>query len=161
MTTPRISSLLDASAVVPMTEEQSDVFLRCCVAELSASKELHITPEFDAEHAHEAGPLALVFQRRLAVRAPWVRVGLFAGVLMVYLANGSPSYAVLWAWTATRLYDRTKKIVTVEALAEAFPDGFPTAEEYARIWYAQKGYAHGSEADNLLDCEETWIAEAE
>jgi hypothetical protein len=41
-------------------------------------------------------------------------------------------------------------------LARAFPMGFPTEEEYDRIWDSQKQYEVRG-PDNSLDYEESWV----
>ena len=159
---PSFLDLADGKNVAPMTEESTKLFLHLSVAE-GANKALCVPFDLTLETLKKDSKykgLAEVFifqvmTKRLLVCAPATQVTL--GVL-IYLGSISPTpgQAVQWAYTLHRLSQKVG-LVTMAALADAFPVGFPTAKTVENMWAAQKGIRIGVECDNYIDQQKAWV----
>jgi hypothetical protein len=70
----------------------------------------------------------------------------------------SPAEVVMWAFTLNEIWAREGQPVTMAALADNFPMGFPTADEKHRLWDAQKvvGEREPGTSDNQVDDFRNW-----
>lgn len=152
---PEVLSYLDAKAVEPMTREQTEFFIRCCIADMDDKAPVRVG---EATRCGEAG---LVLFGRLNQAGATVPITLPAAAFILFLSDGLPGEIVMWAYAANRLYARWRRTISTDELAEAFPNGFPTESERLRLWDAQKGNMHGrKDVGNMVDLPETWTIPA-
>jgi hypothetical protein len=143
-----LPSLKDTKAIAPMGEKLADIFLKSALMERH-----HGFQEWTTNDAKEMGPGALLLWRRMAIfgghNPAKVSIG---AAFVVVMQIEVPGDAVLWAFTLNRLWNQGGP-VDLEALATAFPDGFPTERGKEEIWDAQKCSDWGEEPsnDNMLD----------
>ena len=126
----------DPAKRVPMTRDQTDLFLRCTLAE-------RVQPEmFNENHANECGAVGQILYHRLQLQGP-VEVTLGLAGFIMSLTEGIPGKVVMWAYTLNRMFKKKAESIggplDMEDLAFCFPMGFPIDEEEGRLWDAQKG----------------------
>lgn len=143
-------------AVRLMTEDESGDMLRCLIMEkgmLTLEGEALMREE--AKMAAEAGFGWNVLTKRL--NAFGVKSTIAVRLYILTLCE-NPAQAVLWAFTMAKMAEKNKfQQVTMEQLAESFPDGVPVDEEYRRLWDLQKCSDRSRGwTDNWLDYAEVW-----
>ena len=144
----------DPGTHIPMTKEQSEMFIKCFFADQTAKTK---GETFNLSIAEQCGALGQILFYRLDVAKVPVSVGL--AIFLMQMSNGSPGELVMWAYTMNRIYDKQRKLLTMDVLSEHFPWGFPHEKERHRLWDAQKVHEHGREfhgTDNMVDLTETW-----
>lgn len=158
---------VDQKYVAPMTEEQSEMFLRCFFAERDAKQKGVLEP-LDEEWASKLGDAGMIFYKRLAWQppgSPIVTVSVPTTAFLLSLSGGIPGNIVMWAYTMNRYFNEHRKLIDTEDISMAFPWGFPTKEQALEIWDAQKVHKHGDVdagrpgTDNMVDRPETWMLE--
>ena len=144
----------DEKGRAPMTKEETEMFMKCFFLDKTKPDSV-----LDEKMSEELGFLGQVMYKRLSWQPDGrvVQVSPGAAIFAMILSKGIVGNAVMWAYTLNRMYNMKKSRVTLEDLTVAFPWGFPTEEEYGRLWDAQKAYKHGLEGDNLVDQPETWV----
>lgn len=128
-----ILSLLDTRSDErePLSEDAGMAIITCMMGELDKSKAPPID-DIKASFGYQ------VFQKRFQGQ----HEDFFTEMVGVFLSAAqmrSAGDAVLWAWTIHQMRQNSGKPVNMEALAFAFPMGFPTEDGKHRIWSAQKG----------------------
>jgi len=151
-----IKSLTDvpSNQRVPMSMEQSEVFIKCMMADI---QEIKIATD---EQVRDNHPILQILWDRLSLSCRnngyEPRVTLPALLFLAYMSR-TPAEAVMWAYT---LFQMMKKydIIGVTVLSLEFPMGFPVDAGILAIWDAQKKYEFGIEdsglgfrSDNMLD----------
>ena len=127
----------------PMSPEDTDLFIRLTMNE---EQGVDLTPL--ATRFYNNSPLMQIFAARLlcyggAACTPGVTI-------MVGNLFDRPALAVLWAYTIALIFRQNGKyVVTLEHLADAFPDGFPTENGMRDAWDEQK--QRGAPNSNALD----------
>lgn len=149
-----VLSYLDSDKRAPMNREQTDLFIRCTVAE-QVKSEL-----FNEQVANECGPVGQILYHRLQLQGP-VQITVGLAVFIMSLTGGVPGKIVMWGYTLNRMFKRKAESIgghlTIDDLAFCFPMGFPVEEEENRLWDAQKGHLHNFECDNMVDQMDTWL----
>lgn len=139
-----------------MNEDESGDMLRCLIMEkgmLTLDAEAIMREE--VKLAAEAGFGWNVLTKRL--HAFGVKSTIAVRLYILTLCE-NPAQAVLWAFTMAKMAEKNKfQQVTMEQLAESFPDGVPIELEYRRLWDLQKreNPPRGG-MDNWLDYAEVW-----
>jgi len=146
----KMLSLLDAKKIREMTSEETQVFVHLCTMDmhLDGAKGRHLDRTL-----REQSFLYQVLVKRLEVCSPKSK---FSIPLLAFVSTicDRPGTIVMWAYTLHMMASQLAepRMVKLEDLAKVFPMGFPTEEEYERVWDGQKG----EKGVNLLDVEETW-----
>jgi hypothetical protein len=153
-----VLSYLDAPPTthIPMTKEQSDMFIKCFFADQTGKVK---GENFNQGIAEQCGALGQILFYRLDIAKVEMSVGL--ALFLMHMSGGSPGELVMWAYTMNRIYDKRRKVLTMDVLSEFFPWGFPNEKERHRLWDAQKVHQHGEEfrggTDNMVDRADTWV----
>lgn len=132
-----------------MNGSLAEVFLKSAMME-----QVDGFQEWTENDAKEMGPLFTLLWKRLLVygRGNPAKISIGAA-FVVAMQVQAPGDSTLWAFTLNRMWNQTGP-VDLEALAAAFPEGFPTEHGKEEIWDAQKCSNWGEEAgrsDNMLD----------
>lgn len=136
-------------ATVPMTLEQSKVFMSCIMQEGAT----HGSRHFDTSVAQKMGPIGQILYSRIGLANVRITLEL---ALWCSILSESPGIIVLWAWTLRELSILyAGREVTMTDWTQHFPMGVPTPEEYSRVWQAQKVSGN---PDNGLDAVAVWKA---
>ena len=146
----KLKSLLDYKGKIePMTKEQSETFLMCCMSEQQVGPDM---PEDKEE------PQFTAFQI-LSKRLKWAGIDTsFWTQLFLSTLCGSPGNCVLYAYACADIYFKNgKRKVTMSDLANNFPMGFSTEEGLQACCEAQKRPT--KELDNGYDSLEYWQAD--
>lgn len=155
---------LDPEHIEPMSEEDSMVFLSLAMTDQP-------NPTFH-EFMDNTGLIEEIpkeVTQHLSVRILESRTkGLvdFSTNCGMWIATicDTPGDAVMWAYTLACLKANRvdadpimEDVITIRALGEIFPYGFPTKKGREIVWEQQKGYTHGvNTVDNFLDRKEIW-----
>jgi hypothetical protein len=139
-----MKSLLDVpnDERVPMTQEESEIFIKCCLAEKEK-------PDAPFEINDKTPFLMRIMDSWLAHTETQVT---FWTALFVAMLSRTPGDVVMWVYTLNLLQKKNNKKVDTMDLAIAFLWGFPTEEGRNKIWKSQKT----ENGTNLLDKAETW-----
>lgn len=144
----------DPKTHVPMTKEQTELYIRCYYGEQAKPDQM-----FELAEAEQCGDIGRIFYHRLTLAGP-IKMSLGVALFVLSLAGGVPGRIVMWAYTMNRMYKRKAESIgghlTMEDLSFCFPMGFPSEQEEHRLWDAQKGHCHGRKCDNMVDQMDTW-----
>ena len=146
----------------PMNDDISKLFINLTLTEMaiSSGRQPNNTSDMDAKLA-DCFPYQ-VLKKRLEVFKQHFSPSLDISILpqiFCALISDRPAVAVMWAFTLNEIFVKTGKQVTMQALANHFPLGFPIALELERCWDAQKvkrdkNFPMGS--DNAVDDFKNW-----
>lgn len=148
----------------PMTQEESEIFLRAMMAEESdLGGAIDLSNPMRSFPGLGELPFAMaVFCKRLEVYSPGTEVTPAAVMFMLCLCK-NPAMAVMWAYTVHRVFQSRGRF-TMGVFADQFPFGIPTEEGYREAWRAQKRVDETPggmpRSDNLLDSSDGWAGEA-
>jgi len=144
-----LPSLKDTNKIALMGEKLAEIFLKSALIERERGFQ-----EWRADIAAEMGPLAKLL---------WVRMNAYGhgnpakvsigAAFVVAMQLRVPGDATLWGFTLNRIWQQDGP-VDLEAIANAFPNGFPTEQGKEEIWDSQKCSEWGEEpghSDNMLD----------
>lgn len=144
----------------PMSTEMSMIFLNFTMTEMSVGSgkaKPEVVMEIDKKL--ENYPLYQILKKRLEVFKENFSPNLDVGILpMAFCATISdrPGSVVMWAYTLNEIFVKTGKPVTMEALTQEFPWGFPNKDEMEKCWDAQKIKRIPGGTDNSVDDFKTW-----
>lgn len=122
--------------VMPMNEQISAMFFNMTVME-NQQRKLNI-PEIQNQFLYQL----------IEKRAEYIGLELSdqAKVFLMFETK-SPGTAVMYLYALRSKFTS----VTMNDLANVFPEGFPTEDTLEKMWDKQKGYTYGAKVDNYLD----------
>jgi hypothetical protein len=155
----KLKSLIDFGPTkdcVPMTQEESEMFVTLCMNEIHPSGKPW--PPID-----DSAPAVL---RIMQSRLEWA--GIESAInhplkLFIACISDRPGVVVMWAYTLAHMLEKKNDpsvILKISDLAAQFPMGFPNEDAKNECWDAQKGHAHNVPGDNLMDQLEYWQPES-
>ena len=135
------NGLLDCK-VEPMNEEMSKLFLQLSFTEMSVQSgkaKPDVVTGMD-EHLKDSPGYQILKTRLEAFKknfSPTLDIGILPQVFCALMCD-RPGTVVMWAYTLNEIFVKSGQPVTMAALANAFPWGFPTEDEMHKAWEAQK-----------------------
>ena len=154
----KLKSLLDYDDVLPMSQEESEMFIKLMLIEMN-------TPTID-DASPEQQELFETFEVKVVLKRLALADVTASPALLMWIVCFSDrvAVAVMCAYAICAIAEKTGKAhVTLEDLAFAFPMGFPTKEAQKECWYGQKqegDFAKGI-SDNQYDDADNWVLGAE
>lgn len=137
-----------AASTIPLTKEQSNLFITLCMASVSKAREVAGT--MDDVFLYQ------VLVKRLEAYSPHITELIDPRILILCAGlSDRPGIAVLWAYTLAHMLIG-KDTLTLDDWTMAFPMGIPSMEETHKLWDYQKGFTHNIKKDNLLDDFNYW-----